>query len=308
MFLALGVGAYSTGVFHVVTHAFFKALLFLAAGSVIHAMGGEQDIRKMGGLNKLKITSITFLVGCIAISGIPPFSGFFSKDAILLAAFEQNKVLYGVGLFGAVLTAYYMFRLFFLTFTGKFRGTEEQQHHLHESPWLMTIVLIILAALSIVGGFIGIPDVIMKGGDKLTQFLSPVIPTKTGEGVSSSTELLLMALSTGLVLVSILLAWIRFRKYDFPPAKGFGKILENKWYVDEFYDAVIVKPLNKLGEILDEALEKSGIDALVNGVGKAVQYGGRQLRWLQSGQVGSYVLLMVVSMVLFFLLQFFLRK
>jgi NADH-quinone oxidoreductase subunit L len=308
MFLALGVGAYSTGVFHVVTHAFFKALLFLAAGSVIHAMGGEQDIRKMGGLNKLKITSITFLVGCIAISGIPPFSGFFSKDAILLAAFEQNKVLYGVGLFGAVLTAYYMFRLFFLTFTGKFRGTEEQQHHLHESPWLMTIVLIILAVLSIVGGFIGIPDVIMKGGDKLTQFLSPVIPIKTGEGVSSSTELLLMALSTGLVLVSILLAWIRFRKYDFPPAKGLGKILENKWYVDEFYDAIILKPLNKLGEILNEALEKSGIDALVNGVGKAVQYGGRQLRWLQSGQVGSYVLLMVVSMVLFFLLQFFLRK
>jgi len=308
MFLALGVGAYSTGVFHVVTHAFFKALLFLAAGSVIHAMGGEQDIRKMGGLNKLKITSITFLVGCIAISGIPPFSGFFSKDAILLAAFEQNKVLYGVGLFGAVLTAYYMFRLFFLTFTGKFRGTEEQQHHLHESPWLMTIVLIILAVLSIVGGFIGIPDVIMKGGDKLTQFLSPVIPIKTGEGVSSSTELLLMALSTGLVLVSILLAWIRFRKYDFPPATGLGKILENKWYVDEFYDAIILKPLNKLGEILNEALEKSGIDALVNGVGKAVQYGGRQLRWLQSGQVGSYVLLMVVSMVLFFLLQFFLRK
>jgi NADH-quinone oxidoreductase subunit L len=117
-----------------------------------------------------------------------------------------------------------------------------------------------------------------------------------------------MALSTGLVLVSILLAWVRFRKYDFPPAKGFGKLLENKWYVDEFYDAIIVRPLNKLGEILDEALEKSGIDALVNGVGKAVQYGGRQLRWLQSGQVGSYVLLMVVSMVLFFLLQFFLRR
>jgi NADH-quinone oxidoreductase subunit L len=313
MFLALGVGAYSTGVFHVVTHAFFKALLFLAAGSVIHAMGGEQDIRKMGGLNKLRITSITFLVGCIAISGIPPFSGFFSKDAILLNTLLYDKtgmglVLYIIALFGAMLTAYYMFRLFFLTFTGKFRGTEEQQHHLHESPWLMTSVLIILAILSLVGGFIGIPDVIMKGGDKLTQFLSPVIPVKVSEGVSSSTELLLMALSTGLVLVSILLAWVRFRKYDFPPAKGFGKILENKWYVDEFYDAIIVRPLNKLGEILDEALEKSGIDALVNGVGKAVQYGGRQLRWLQSGQVGSYVLLMVVSMVLFFLLQFFLRK
>jgi NADH-quinone oxidoreductase subunit L len=308
MFLALGVGAYSTGVFHVMTHAFFKALLFLAAGSVIHAMGGEQDIRKMGGLNKLKITSITFLIGCIAIAGIPPFSGFFSKDAILLAAFEHNKILYAVALFGAMLTAYYMFRLFVLTFTGKFRGTEEQEHHLHESPPAMTIVLVILAILSVIGGFIGIPGVIMKGGDKLTEFLAPVIPVRVEEAVSSSTEFSLMALSTGLVVVAIVVAWFRFRKYEFKPAKGLGKVLENKWYVDEFYDAIIVKPLNKLGEILNEGLEKSGIDALVNGIGKVVQYGGRQLRWLQSGQVGSYVLLMVVSIVLFFVLQFFLRK
>jgi len=308
MFLALGVGAYSTGVFHVMTHAFFKALLFLAAGSVIHAMGGEQDIRKMGGLNKLKITSITFLIGCIAISGVPPFSGFFSKDAILLAAFEHNKILYAVALFGAVLTAYYMFRLFVITFTGSFRGTEEQKHHLHESPAPMTVVLIILAILSVIGGLVGIPDVVMKGGDKLTEFLSPVIPVKIEETVSSSTELSLMALSTGLILIAIVFAWVRFRRSGFLPAKGIGKILENKWYVDEIYDAVIVRPLNKLGEILNEALEKSGIDALVNGIGKAVQYGGRQLRWLQSGQVGSYVLLMVVSMVLFFVLQFFLRK
>jgi NADH-quinone oxidoreductase subunit L len=311
MFLALGVGAYSTGVFHVMTHAFFKALLFLAAGSVIHAMGGEQDIRKMGGLNRLKITSITFLIGCIAIAGVPPFSGFFSKDAILLAALEQRRfgiVLYVTALFGAMLTAYYMFRLFVITFTGKFRGTGEQEHHLHESPPAMTIVLVILAILSVIGGFIGIPDVIMKGGDKLTEFLAPVIPVKVGEAVSSTTELSLMALSTGLVLVAIIFAWFRFRKYEFKPSKGLGKVLENKWYVDEFYDAIIVKPLNKLGEILNEGLEKSGIDALVNGIGRAVQYGGRQLRWLQSGQVGSYVLLMVVSIVLFFVLQFFLRK
>ena len=308
MFLALGVGAYSAGVFHVMTHAFFKALLFLAAGSVIHAMGGEQDIRKMGGLNKLKITSITFLIGSIAISGVPPFSGFFSKDAILLAAFEHNKILYAVALFGAVLTAYYMFRLFFLAFTGNFRGTEDQKHHLHESPAPMTIVLIVLAILSVIGGFIGIPELFVKGGDKLTQFLSPVVPVKVGEAVSSSTEWSLMALSTGLVLLAIIVAWIRFRKYEFKPSKGLGKVFENKWYVDEIYDAIIVQPLNKLGEILNEALEKSGIDALVNGVGKAVQYGGRQLRWLQSGQVGNYILLMVVSMVLFFVLQFFLRK
>lgn len=309
MFLALGVGAYSAGVFHVMTHAFFKALLFLGAGSVIHAMGGEQDIRKMGGLNRLRITSSTFLIGCIAIAGVPPLSGFFSKDAILLAAYEHNKMLWGVAVFGAMLTAYYMFRLFVLTFTGKFRGTEEQEHHLHESPLAMTVVLVILAILSVIGGLVGIPEAITRGGDKLTEFLSPVIPVAVaGETVSSSTEISLMALSTGLVVVAIIFAWVRFRKYDFKPSKGLGKILENKWYVDELYDAIIVKPLNKLGEILNEGLERSGIDALVNGIGKAVQYGGRQLRWLQSGQVGSYVLLMVVSMVLFFVLQFFLRK
>ncbi|HEY2720922.1 MAG TPA: NADH-quinone oxidoreductase subunit L, partial [Chitinophagaceae bacterium] len=158
------------------------------------------------------------------------------------------------------------------------------------------------------GGFIGIPDVLIKGGDKFTEFLSPVIPIKTGEVVSSSTEFSLMAISTVLVLISIIVAWWRFKKYNFRSSKGLGKILENKWYVDEIYDSIIVKPLNKLGEVLNEALEKSGIDALVNGIGRAVQYGGRQLRWLQSGQVGSYVLLMVVSMVLFFVLQFFLRK
>jgi NADH-quinone oxidoreductase subunit L len=308
MFLALGVGAYSTGVFHVMTHAFFKALLFLGAGSVIHAMGGEQDIRNMGGLRRLKITSITFLMGCIAIAGVPPFSGFFSKDAILLAAFEQNKVLYAVALFGAMLTAYYMFRLFFLTFTGKFRGTSEQEHHLHESPAPISVVLVILAVLSIVGGLIGIPDVLLKGGDRLAAFLSPVVPVRTVGELPASTELTLMALSTALMLLSIGFAWFRFRKYEFRPSKGLGKWLENKWYIDEIYDALIVKPLNRLGEVLNEALEKSGIDALVNGIGRAVQYGGRQLRWLQSGQVGSYVLLMVVSMVLFFVLQFFLRR
>ncbi len=179
MFLALGVGAYSAGVFHVMTHAFFKALLFLAAGSVIHAMSGEQDIRKMGGLKgKLKITYFTFLIGCIAISGIPPFSGFFSKDAILLSAYEHNKILYAIALFGALLTAFYMFRLLFLTFNGSFRGTEEQQHHLHESPAAITIPLIILAILAFAGGFVGIPEIFMKGGDKLTEFLSPVIPVQ----------------------------------------------------------------------------------------------------------------------------------
>jgi NADH-quinone oxidoreductase subunit L len=309
MFLALGVGAYSAGVFHVMTHAFFKALLFLAAGSVIHALGGEQDIRKMGGLSKkIKITYITFLIGCIAIAGIPPFSGFFSKDAILLSAFENNKILYAIALFGAMLTAFYMFRLLVIAFTGTFRGTEEQKNHLHESSPTITIPLIILAVLSIIGGFVGIPDVFVHGGDKLAAFLSPVIPIKQREVVSPSTEISLMALSTVLVIASIIFAWFRFRNSSFSESKGIGKVLENKWYVDELYDKIIIKPLSKLGTFLNSIFEKQVVDGLVNGVGKLVSYGSRQLRLLQSGQVGSYVLLMVISMLLIFVLQFFLRK
>jgi NADH-quinone oxidoreductase subunit L len=309
MFLALGCGAYTAAVFHVMTHAFFKALMFLGSGSVIHAMGGEQDIRNMGGLSKkLKITFITFLIGCIAIAGIPPFSGFFSKDAILLSAFEKSPVLYGIALFTALLTAFYMFRLLFITFTGKFRGTHEQEHHLHESPAAMTVPLIILAVLSIVGGFVGIPELFMHGGDKLGEFLLPVIKPHGEHTVSHSTEYMLMGLSTTLVVAMIVFAWFKFRNYQRSEATGFGKVLENKWYVDELYDKVIVNPLNKLGGFLKNIVEKLVIDGLVNGVGRLVNYSGRQLRLLQSGQVGNYVLLMVVSMVLIFVLQFFLRK
>lgn len=309
MFLALGCGAYTAAVFHVMTHAFFKALLFLGSGSVIHAMGGEQDIRNMGGLNKkLKITFITFLIGCIAIAGIPPFSGFFSKDAILLGAFMKNKLLYGIALFTAMLTAFYMFRLFFIAFTGKFRGTEEQQHHLHESPAPMTIPLIILAILSVIGGFVGIPELFMKGGDRLTEFLSPVVITHEAGTVSHSTEYILMGLSTVLVVVMIGFAWISFRNYRRKESSGFGKILENKWYVDELSQKFILTPLDRFAEFLKSVFEKNILDGVVNGVGKAVQYGGRQLRLLQSGQVGNYVLLMVISIVVFFIIQFFLRK
>jgi NADH-quinone oxidoreductase subunit L len=180
MFLGLGVGAYTGAVFHVMTHAFFKALLFLGAGSVIHAMHQEQDIRYMGALKKhLPITHITFLIGCIAIAGIPPFSGFFSKDEILSGAFAHNPVLYFLGAFSALLTAFYMFRLYALTFLGKFRGTAEQEHHLHESPSAMTIPLVILAILAIVGGFIGIPELFMKDAHWLSQFLAPVFADST---------------------------------------------------------------------------------------------------------------------------------
>lgn len=309
MFLALGTGAYVAAVFHVMTQAFFKALLFLGSGSVIHAMGGEQDIRNMGGLSKkLKITFITFLIGCIAIAGIPPFSGFFSKDAILLSAFEKSPLLYGIALFTALLTALYMFRLFFITFSGKFRGTHDQEHHLHESPPAMTIPLIMLAVLSIVGGFVGIPEVFVQGGDRLGEFLSPVIKPHGAPAVSHSTEYLLMGLSTGLVFLMIFFSWFKFRNYQRSEATGLGKVLENKWYVDELYEKLLVAPLHQFGGFLKSVIEKNVVDGLVNGVGKAVNYGSRQLRLLQSGQVGNYVLLMVASMLLIFVLQFFLKK
>ena len=308
MFLALGTGSYVAAVFHVMTHAFFKALLFLGSGSVIHAVGGQQDIRFMGGLRKkLPVTYITFLIGCLAIAGIPPLSGFFSKDAILLGVFENDKFLYVIGVITAGLTAFYMFRLLFITFGGQFRGTEEQKHHIHESPAAMTIPLIVLAVLSVVGGFVGVPEVFVHGGEKLGAYLSPIIPA-IEHHISHATELLLMGLTTLVAVVAIVVAWMRYKTYREEQPSAFGKLLQNKWYVDELYDSVVVQPLNKLGFVANRYFEKSGIDALVNGVGRLVNYGGRQLRWLQSGQVGSYVLLMVISMVLFFVLQFFLRK
>lgn len=304
MFLALGTGNYVAAVFHVLTHAFFKALMFLGSGSVIHAMGGEQDIRKMGGLHKhMKITSFTFLIGCIAIAGIPGFSGFFSKDEILAGAYGYNKIVYGVALFTALLTAFYMFRLYIITFTGQFRGTHEQEHHLHESPWAMTLPLVILAILSIVGGYVGVPES-LGGHHELAAFLKPVVQS-VEHALDHNTEYMLMGLSSGLVLVSILFAWMRFKNYKEETATGLGKVLENKWYIDELYDAIIVKPLRAVSVFLNEVVEKRGIDGIVNGVGKAVSYGSRQLRWVQSGQVGAYVLLMVIGILVLFIVQLF---
>jgi NADH-quinone oxidoreductase subunit L len=307
MFLALGMGAYTAAVFHVMTHAFFKALLFLGSGSVIHAMGGEQDITKMGGLKgKLKITYLTFLIGCLAIAGFPPLSGFFSKDAILISAFEHNKILYAGALIGAVLTAFYMFRLLFLTFNGSFRGTEEQKHHLHESPAAMTVPLVILAILSIIGGFVGIPEVFKAGGDKLHEFLAPVLSSEKAAGeLSHSTELMLMGLAVVLVLAAVIFAYIKTKKVDTSEAAGLGKVLQHKWYVDELYESIISKPLQKLSVFFNNIIEKRGIDGFVNGIGKGVNYGSRQIRLLQNGNVGAYILMMVIGIIVFFIVQLF---
>ena len=313
MFLALGVGAYTGAVFHVMTHAFFKALLFLGAGSVIHAMSGEQDIRNMGGLKKyMSVTHITFLLACLAIAGMPPFSGFFSKDEILAAAYERSPLLWGVGVAGAVMTAFYMFRLYAMTFLGKFRGTHEQEHHLHESPKAITIPLIILAILSVVGGWIGIPEIFMHGGHRLEAFLEPVFAQSNAltekHHLSHATEYMLMGVSVGAALIALLYAWSKFSKYQKSEKEetGLGKVLANKWYVDELYDAIIVKPVLVISKYFNNIFEKKGIDGFVNGVGKAVNYGSRQIRLLQSGQVGIYVLMMVLGILVFFIIQLFL--
>ena len=305
MFLGLGVGAYSGAVFHVITHAFFKALLFLAAGSVIHAMHHEQDIRKMGGLkSKLPITHITFLIGCIAIAGVPPFSGFFSKDEILAAAYAKNPIYWFLGLIGAAMTAFYMFRLYATTFLGPFRGTEAQASHLRESPISMTIPLIILAVLSAVGGAMGVPE-ILGGHHWLGHHLSSIIIGEHKLHLSHTTEWILMGSSVTIALLALLIAMSKYSKQvDGEPQTALGKFLYNKWLVDEFYEKAIVQPLNRFAGFLKEVVEKNVIDGVVNGTGKLVQYGARQTRLMQSGQVGYYILFMVLSIILLFLIWF----
>jgi len=309
MFLGLGVGAYTSAVFHVMTHAFFKACLFLGAGSVIHAMGGEQDIRNMGGLKKhMYWTNLTFFLSCLAIAGVPPFSGFFSKDAILSAAQENNMAYYVIGVFGALMTAFYMFRLYGMTFLGNFRGTHDQEHHLHESPSAITTPLIVLAALAVVGGALGIPEAFAKDANWLQNFLAPIFAQSTAlqehKPEGNSMELVYMAVSSILIIVVIIFAWNKYKNYQKTTEEegGFGRVLANKWYVDEIYDAIVVKPLNGLAGFLKNVVERSGIDGVVNGVGRFVQYSSRQMRLLQSGQVGNYILFMVLSIVVLFLI------
>lgn len=308
MFMALGVGAYTAAVFHVITHAFFKALLFLGSGSVIHAMGGEQDIRSMGGLkSKLKTTYFTFLIGCVAIAGIPPLSGFFSKDEIMMHVFAQGTmgmVVWMLAALAALMTAYYMFRLLFITFWGEFRGTAHQKEHLHESPSLMTIPLIILAIFSIIGGFIGVPEV-LGGSHILHTMLSSVLVPTTGENLlSHQTEYVLMGIAVLIAIVGIAIAWMGFKKYDSKEqATGIFSFFENKWYIDELYDTIVTKPLNQISLFFDSIIEKLGIDGLVNGVGKMLQMGSNKLRLLQSGLVGFYFFLMVIGIIILFVIQ-----
>ena len=309
MFIGLGVMAYSSGFFHVITHAFFKALLFLGAGSVIHAMSDEQDIRKMGGLwSKIKITAITFLIGTIAISGLPPFAGFFSKDEILAHVFVHNKLMWALAMLGSFMTAFYMFRLFFLTFTGNFRGTKEQEHHLHESPSSMTIPLIVLAVLSVVGGFIGFPEVFHMP-HALQNFLAPIydgskaVNAEFGHTeIAHSTEWMLMGISVTVAVIALIVAYIMYVKNE-PSLEadadisGFKKVLYDKLYIDELYDKLFVQTTNRLSAFFGQKVDPKGIDGLVNASGGVVQLISKTGLKLQNGSTGLYLMLMGVAIV-----------
>ncbi|SFM96470.1 NADH dehydrogenase subunit L [Flavobacterium succinicans] len=297
MFLALGLGAYEVAVFHVITHAFFKACLFLGSGSVIHALHGEQDMRNMGGLRKvMPITFITMLVSSLAISGVPLFSGFFSKDEILLTAFHHNIPLWIIASVASIMTAFYMFRLMFLTFFQDFRGTAEQKHHLHESPALITVPLIILAILATIGGLISLP-----GNSWLNHYLIPIVPKlATAEHHLGSTEYMLMALAVVGGLVGIAIAYFKYVKNNtVPPADseitGFTKVVYNKYYVDELYDTLFVKTTNTLSSFFRDYIE-TGLSSFVFGFGKVTNEIGHYGRKIQNGSIGLYLFAFVLGL------------
>ncbi len=322
MFLACGVGAFSAGIFHLMTHAFFKALLFLAAGSVIHAMGGEQDMNRMGGLSKkIRWTYLTMLTATLAIAGFPPFAGFFSKDSILLSAFQNEyggrKVgyaLYGFGLATALLTAFYMFRLIFLTFHGKQRY-DEHQVHMHESPKSMLVPLMILAVLSIVGGWLAAPAMLNMGPDYFAKFLQPVFGGVEAVGVEAeahSLELWLAGVAVMTAFIGFLVAlWLYVKRPE--KAEGLAKslrrayiILLNKYYVDELYAALIVKPLLWVStNVLWKAADVAGIDGTVNAIADGTAAIGDGVRRTQSGNTRSYAVWVVVGALVVFAVIFF---
>lgn len=302
MFLALGCRAYVAAIFHLVTHAFFKALLFLGAGSVIHALEGEQDILRMGGLRKkLPITFWTFAVATCAIAGIPPLAGFFSKDTILHFALMTNFSLWVGGAVVATLTAFYMFRMFSLTFLGTYRGTV----HPHESPAVMWVPLAILAVASAVGGFLGVPHEFHFLPNYLEDFLSPVVPSYSFEGTSSLGAFEAMGITTGLALVSSALAVFLFSKAQ--RAGGVGKgfsplrfVFSNKFWVDELYGIIIVKPFRLISQFLSSIFDPQIIDGGILFLAKAVRGMGGLVTLFQTGVVQFYLFLMLIGTVLIF--------
>lgn len=305
MFVAVGLGAYSSGIFHMTTHAFFKALLFLGAGSVIHALQGEQDIRRMGGLKKyLPVTYVTFFVAVLAISGIPPFAGFFSKDEILAQAFAHSPAVWALALIASLLTVFYMFRLFYLTFWGTVRAEGDVMQHIHDAPRSMAIPLITLAIFSVTGGFMNMPEV-LYGSAWLKEYLSPVLAPSTlvpGHHLSHATEYVLMAIVVALTFLVIGIAYVKFVKKEEVPAAegqvtGVSKTLYHKYYVDEIYDQIIVRPLHWFSKLFDTVIEVLAIDRIINALGQLLTASSEVLRRLQSGSIGFYIFVMVISIV-----------
>jgi len=296
MVLALGVGAFSTAIFHVMTHAFFKAQLFLGAGSVIHGMSGEQDVRQMGGLRqKMPVTWWTFLVGTLAIAGAPGFAGFFSKDEILAHTWQGGHyVLWAVGALTAGLTAFYMFRLLFLTFTGELRASEEVAHHVHESPISMTLPLVVLAVLSLVGGWVGLPEGWLWG-PAFDRFLAPVTGHPHVAEGGGGVELALMLVATTLAVAGAALAYVFYVRLPGLPMvlawrlKPAYDLLSGKYWVDELYDALFVRTYVRLSNALWR-FDQTVIDGAVNGAATAVVVNGQLWRYVQDGNVQHYAL------------------
>ncbi|MBI5956715.1 MAG: NADH-quinone oxidoreductase subunit L [Chloroflexi bacterium] len=302
MFLAVGVGAYAAGIFHLTTHAFFKALLFLGAGSVMHALGGETNMLKMGGLRlKLPVTYWAFVVGALAISGFPGLSGFFSKDAILWQAFASPRggiALWAMGLATGALTAFYALRAVFLTFHGESRLTWEAERHVHEPPSSMALPLGLLAALAALGGYLGLPH-ILGGSDALGSFLAPVFLDQANTALETQApgnELGLMGLAVLAAFLGMGLAWYFYLARPEAPGAlarrlgGLYALLANKYYVDEIYGGLVVQPLVALARFLGQRFEVTVIDGVVNGVGRTVAASGAWLRRLQTGFVRNYAL------------------
>jgi NADH-quinone oxidoreductase subunit L len=303
MFMACGVGAFSAGIFHLMTHAFFKGLLFLAAGSVIHAVGGEQDMRKMGGLKSfIPWTFLTMGIATLAIAGIPPLAGFWSKDEILWKAYQSSATYWVIGVITAFLTSFYMFRLLYMTFFGDYRGAQVDAHghgshgndshghgEPHESPMVMLVPLMILAVLSLVGGFVGV-------GNRFENFLAPVFgSTEAVESASHGSELLLMGVSVVVALLGWWLAYFLYCKRPELPEKiadsldGLYEAVLHKYYIDELYAAVFVKPLiDGSTRILWQGVDRNIIDAAVNDAGDGARHVSDEVRHMQSGNIRSY--------------------
>jgi NADH-quinone oxidoreductase subunit L len=324
MFLACGVGAFTAAIFHLMTHAFFKALLFLGSGSVIHALSGEQDMRKMGGLRKyVPVTFATMFAATLAIAGIPGLSGFFSKDEILWQSFSSSHgspVLWGIAALAAGITAFYMFRLVFLTFFGESRMDPEVEKHAHESPWTMTVPLTILAVLSIAGGWIGIPAV-LGGGNLFEHWLAPVFHTVAAAGAhgvaaagahaaeagvhhSTTLEIGLMALSVAIALCGIGLAYFLYRVRTGKPAeiaKAWPTLYDavyRKYYIDEFYEWAVIRRIVNVSTGLWQMFDALFIDGIVNGAADLVRAAGDRVRRLQGGVVGGYAFSLLAGAVL----------